>query len=127
MYDREKLPMAEYQKWARGTVKLVYNNNGEMRSYTDIPNSFDENGLINFEKQKELIHGYYACVSYIDAQVGKLLNTIRKNNLLENTIIVLWGDHGWHLGDHGQWAKHSNFEQATRSPLIIVDPDSKKI
>ena len=126
MYDREKLPMAEYQKWARGTVKLVYNNNGEMRSYTDIPNSFDEKGLINFEKQKELIHGYYACVSYIDAQVGKLLNTIRKNNLLENTIIVLWGDHGWHLGDHGQWAKHSNFEQATRSPLIIVDPDSKK-
>ena len=118
--------MAKYQKWARGTVKLVYNNNGEMRSYTDIPNSFDENGLINFEKQKELIHGYYACVSYIDAQVGKLLNTIRKNNLLENTIIVLWGDHGWHLGDHGQWAKHSNFEQATRSPLIIVDPDSKK-
>ena len=125
MYERDEIQLSKYQKWARGTVKLVYNNNGEMKSYTDIPNSFDENGLINIEKQKELIHGYYACVSYIDAQVGKILKAIKENNLLENTIIVLWGDHGWHLGDHGQWAKHSNFEQATRSPLIIVDPDSK--
>ena len=125
MYERDAIELAKYQKWARGTVKLVYNNNGEMKSYTDIPDSFNENGLINIEKQKELIHGYYACVSYIDAQVGKILKAIKENNLLENTIIVLWGDHGWHLGDHGQWAKHSNFEQATRSPLIIVDPDSK--
>ena len=125
MYERDEIQLSKYHKWARGTVKLVYNNNGEMKSYTDIPDSFDENGLINIQKQKELIHGYYACVSYIDAQVGKILKAIKENNLLENTIIVLWGDHGWHLGDHGQWAKHSNFEQATRSPLIIVDPDSK--
>ena len=97
-----------------------------MRSYTDIPESFDQNGLINIDKQRELIHGYYACVSYIDAQVGKILKAVKENNLLENTTIVLWGDHGWHLGDHGQWAKHSNFEQATRSPLIIVDPETKK-
>lgn len=126
MYDRSQVQLAGYQKWARGTVKLVYNNNGEMRSYTDIPESFDQNGLINIDKQRELIHGYYACVSYIDAQVGKILKAVKENNLLENTTIVLWGDHGWHLGDHGQWAKHSNFEQATRSPLIIVDPETKK-
>ena len=126
MYDRSQVQLAGYQKWARGTVKLVYNNNGEMRSYTDIPESFDQNGLINIDKQRELIHGYYACVSYIDAQVGKIIKAVKENNLLENTTIVLWGDHGWHLGDHGQWAKHSNFEQATRSPLIIVDPETKK-
>ena len=114
MYNRNEIQLAKYQKWARGTVKLVYNNNGEMRSYTDIPDSFDQNGLINIEKQRELIHGYYACISYIDAQIGKIINAIKENNLLENTIIVLWGDHGWHLGDHGQWAKHSNFEQATQ-------------
>ena len=126
MYDRSEVQLAGYQKWARGTVKLVYNNNGEMRSYTDIPESFDQNGLINIDKQRELIHGYYACVSYIDAQVGKILKAVKENNLLENTTIILWGDHGWHLGDHGQWAKHSNFEQATRSPLIIVDPETKK-
>ena len=126
MYERENIELAKYQKWARGTVKLSYNNNGEMRSYTDIPDSFEENGLINPEKQKELIHGYYACVSYIDAQVGKIIEAVKENGLLENTTIILWGDHGWHLGDHGQWAKHSNFEQATRSPLIIVDPKTKK-
>jgi arylsulfatase A-like enzyme/GH35 family endo-1,4-beta-xylanase len=126
LYNRESIELASYQKWARGTVKLSYNNNGEMSSYTDIPDSFEENGLINTEKQKELIHGYYACVSYIDAQVGKILDAVKKNNLLENTTIILWGDHGWHLGDHGQWAKHSNFEQATRSPLIIVDSKTKK-
>ena len=126
LYNRESIELASYQKWARGTVKLSYNNNGEMRSYTDIPDSFEENGLINAEKQKELIHGYYACVSYIDAQVGKILDAVKENNLLENTTIILWGDHGWHLGDHGQWAKHSNFEQATRSPLIIVDPKTKR-
>ena len=126
MYERENVELAKYQKWARGTVKLSYNNNGEMRSYTDIPDSFEENGLINPEKQKELIHGYYACVSYIDAQVGKIIEAVKENGLLENTTIILWGDHGWHLGDHGQWAKHSNFEQATRSPLIIVDPKTKK-
>ena len=126
LYNRESIELAKYQKWARGTVKLSYNNNGEMRSYTDIPDSFEENGLINSEKQRELIHGYYACVSYIDSQVGKIIEAVKENNLLENTTIILWGDHGWHLGDHGQWAKHSNFEQATRSPLIIVDPKTKK-
>ena len=125
MYNREEIKLAEYQKRARGTVKLSYNNNGEMRSYTDIPDSFDESGLINKDKQRELIHGYYSCVSYIDAQIGIILDELEKNDLMDNTIIVLWGDHGWHLGDHGQWAKHSNFEQATRAPLIIVDPDTK--
>ena len=99
LYNRESIELASYQKWARGTVKLSYNNNGEMRSYTDIPDSFEENGLINTEKQRELIHGYYACVSYIDAQVGKILDAVKENNLLENTTIILWGDHGWHLGD----------------------------
>ena len=125
LYNREEISLAKYQKWARGTVKLSYNNNGEMRSYTDIPDSFNENGLINENKQRELIHGYYACVSYVDAQIGKILNVLETNGMLDNTIVILWGDHGWHLGDHGQWAKHSNFEQATRSPLIIVDPDTK--
>lgn len=125
LYNRDEISLAKYQKWARGTVKLSYNNNGEMRSYTDIPDSFNENGLINENKQRELIHGYYACVSYVDAQIGKILNVLETNGMLDNTIVILWGDHGWHLGDHGQWAKHSNFEQATRSPLIIVDPDTK--
>lgn len=125
LYDREDLPLAAFQRQASSTSNLSYHNLGEIKSYTDIPASFNENGLIQLDKQRELIHGYYACVSYIDAQIGKLLDALETTGLINNTSIVLWGDHGWHLGDHGLWNKHSNFEQATRSPLILVDPDMK--
>jgi arylsulfatase A-like enzyme len=74
------------------------------------------------DKQKELIHGYYAAISYTDAQVGILLKTLDSLGLTKNTIIVLWGDHGWHLGDHNLWCKHTNFENATHAPLIIASP-----
>jgi arylsulfatase A-like enzyme len=77
------------------------------------------------EKQKELVHAYYAAISYIDAQVGLLLNTLDSLGELNNTVIVLWGDHGWHLGDHDMWGKHTNFEQATRAPLIFAAPGMK--
>jgi len=76
--------------------------------------------------KKKLIHGYYAATSYIDAQIGKINNKLKEKGLDKNTIIVIWGDHGWHLGDHSLWNKHSNFEQATRSPLIIYDPRINK-
>jgi arylsulfatase A-like enzyme len=72
--------------------------------------------------QRELIHGYYACVSYIDEQIRQVMQALRDNGLADNTIIILWGDHGWHLGDHGMWCKHTNYEQAARVPLIILDP-----
>ena len=69
-----------------------------------------------------MIHGYYAATSYIDAQIGKIIDKLVEKGLEKNTIIVLWGDHGFHLGDHSQWTKHTNFEQSTRSPLLIKDP-----
>ena len=64
-----------------------------------------------------------ASVSYIDAQVGVILNHLNSLELDRNTIVIFFGDHGWHLGDHGLWNKHSNFEEATRTPLIIKSPD----
>ena len=67
-----------------------------------------------------------ASVSFIDTQVGKLLIELEKQGLTNNTVIVLWGDHGWHLGDHGIWCKHSNFEQATHSPLMFSSPGTKQ-
>lgn len=123
MYDRKNIPIAEYQLQSKNGPDLAYHSSGEIRSYTDIPNigSFsdvDKNALTR-DKQRELIHGYYACVSYIDAQIGKLMKALDESGERENTVIVLWGDHGWHLGDHGLWCKHSNFEQATRAPLIF--------
>ena len=72
---------------------------------------------------RKLIHGYYACVSYIDAQIGILLEGLDNLNLSENTIVFILGDHGWSLGEHGLWAKHSPFDLATRTPLIVRTPE----
>lgn len=65
---------------------------------------------------------YAACVSYADASVGRLMERLEKSGALEDTIVVLWGDHGWHLGEHGVWGKHTLFEESLRSPLIISSP-----
>ncbi len=123
LYDRDKIDVAVWQKWSKNGPAIAYHKNGEIHSYTDIGWVDDK---IPIEKQKEIIHGYYAAVSYIDALIGELTAKLKELGLANNTIIILWGDHGWHLGDHGLWAKHSNFEQATRAPLIIDAPNMKK-
>ncbi len=123
LYDREKIVLAPFQKEATSSPSFAYHQWGELKSYSDIPSKW--NTPLEKEDQKKVIHGYYACVSYIDSQVGRLLDKLDELGLAENTIIVLWGDHGWHLGDHGMWAKHSNFEQATTAPLIIAAPGYK--
>lgn len=129
MYEREDMPLAEYRKKAEGSPDFAYHKCGELQSYSDIPEliSFSDidNVVLPEDKQRELIHGYYACISYTDAQIGKVIDALKKKGMLENTIIVLWGDHGWHLGDHGLWNKHTNFEHATHVPMIIIDPSSK--
>jgi iduronate 2-sulfatase len=71
---------------------------------------------------RTLTHGYYACTAFVDAQVGRVMEALDRHRLRERTVVVLWGDHGFHLGDHGQWGKHTNFEQAARNPLIISAP-----
>jgi arylsulfatase A-like enzyme len=128
LYKREDMQLEPFQEKSKNAVDIAYHNAGELRGYTDIPplTSFTDQkpyGItLPIDKQKELIHGYYAAISYMDAQVGKLLSTLDSLALTKNTIIVLWGDHGWHLGDHNLWCKHTNFEQATRAPLIIAFP-----
>ncbi|MCH2178822.1 MAG: sulfatase [Mariniblastus sp.] len=93
---------------------------GEMARYSDfegnMPTDFSE-GL-----NRRLLHGYAACTSYTDANLGLILDSLRENGLADNTIVVLWGDHGWKLGDHSSWCKHTNFECDTRVPLIIRVP-----
>jgi iduronate 2-sulfatase len=92
---------------------------GELRSYSDIP----QQGALSNEHTRHLIHGYYAATSYMDTQLGKVLSALKTTGLDKNTIVFLWGDHGWHLGDHGMWCKHTNYEQAARIPLILSWPD----
>ena len=94
---------------------------GELRAYEGMPGK----GPVTAEQARTLTHGYYAATSYIDAQVGKLLKVLDEEGLRESTVVVLWGDHGWHLGDHGFWCKHTNYEQATRVPLIVSAPGQK--
>src|SRR5699024_9172852 len=74
------------------------------------------------EKIKELRHGYYASVSYMDAMTGKLINELERLGLREETIIVFWSDHGFHLGEQDLWGKTTNYELDTRIPLIISVP-----
>ncbi|MEC8013694.1 MAG: glycoside hydrolase family 3 N-terminal domain-containing protein [Verrucomicrobiota bacterium] len=95
----------------------------EMKKYSD----FEGNGPKDFSKStnRRLLHGYAAATSYVDACVGKIMDGLEKNGLAKNTIVVLWGDHGWKLGDHSSWCKHTNFECDTRVPLIVRDPRLK--
>ena len=126
MYDESKIPIATWQKHSVDGPGVAYHTNGELRSYTDIPQYIvDKEGHVSMKIQPRLIHGYYAATSYVDTQIGKVLKKLKDLGLDKNTVIVLWGDHGWHLGDHGLWCKHTNFEQATRLPLIIYDPSKK--
>lgn len=122
LYKRAEIDLAAFRGLSENTPKIAYQSFGELRSYSDIDNSIRTGDELPEAKQRELIHGYMACVSYIDAQIGKLLDALEANELTENTVIILWGDHGFHLGDHTLWCKHSNFEQATRIPLMFAGP-----
>jgi sialidase-1 len=94
---------------------------GELRRYTDQPRQ----GVIVENKQKRVRQAYYACVSYIDAQLGRVLDELERLQLNDNTIVVMFGDHGYHLGEHGLWGKTTNFELDTRVPLIVRVPGMK--
>lgn len=118
LHDRAAFPLPSVTTAPEGAPDFATQPGWELRSNYDAP----AEGPISEDQQRELIHGYYAATSYIDAQVGELMETLDAEGLADNTIVVLWGDHGWHLGDHAMWCKHTNYEQATRSPLLFVVP-----
>ena len=118
LHDPRQLPMPQIIDLPKLAPAYAPTTYGEMRSYSGIP----EKGEIDPELTRHLIHGYYASTSYTDAQIGRVLDALDASNAAKNTIIVLWGDHGWHLGDHGMWCKHTNYEQAARIPVIVSAP-----
>jgi iduronate 2-sulfatase len=127
LYDRTKINLAEFRKRTPGVPDIAWHNSGELASYTDVTSSILDAGEdLPEAEQRRLIHGYMAAISFIDAELGKLLDALEAQKLSENTVIVLWGDHGFHLGDHALWCKHSNFEQATRIPFMFAGPGVAK-
>lgn len=118
-YDPGQLPMPEYEQAPEGSPEFTKKRGHEISQFFPVPRKQD---VYDDDLKRKLIHGYYASVSYMDAQVGRVIAELKRLNLDENTIIVLWGDHGWHLGDHAIWTKHTNFEQANRIPIIIKAP-----
>lgn len=121
LYDPADIILPEPMSPPENVPDVALMNWGELRNYAGIP----AKGDLSKEQSRQLIHGYRACVSYTDAQVGRLMAELKNQGLDKNTIVILWGDHGWKLGDYGMWAKHTNFEIDTKAPLIISVPGMK--
>lgn len=119
LYDRDALPLAPTSDRPEGCPEWALGDFGELRGYFDIP----KEGKLDEDLARALIHGYHACVSYMDTQVGRVVAELERLGLRDDTVILLWGDHGWKLGDHGSWCKHSNFEIDTNAPLVVSTPE----
>ena len=127
LYDREAIPAAPNPSIPKNAPIMAVNTAREIRGYTDFKDMPQPHeGSLTEDQARLLKHGYLASVSYIDAQVGRLLDNLQKLGLDDNTIVVLWGDHGWKLGEHNSWCKMTNFEIDTRVPLIVRAPNAKE-
>ena len=122
LHDPAKLPQPARLTAPDGAPDYAPQFGGELRNYAGIPAG---SAPLDDQLTRRLIHGYYAATSYMDAQFGRVLAALEETGLAQNTIVVLWGDHGWHLGDHGMWCKHTNYEEATRIPLLVAVPGQK--
>ena len=122
LYGPEDIPPPASRGYPKGAPEVAVRSWKELEGYTDIPSD----GQISTEKAAELRHGYYACVSYVDSLVGRLIDQVEKLDLSKETVICLWGDHGFHLGEQGLWAKANNYELSVRVPLILSAPGQKE-
>jgi arylsulfatase A-like enzyme len=125
LYDRNDIPTAPFKTVPENTSTMSLHGSGEFNQYQLGEEKVTLEEPVSEAYAQKLRHAYYACVSYTDAQVGKLISQLKKEGIYENTIIVLWGDHGWHLGDHNIWGKHTCFDRALRSPLIIKTTEKR--
>jgi len=121
LYPPKKIRTADNPYPPKDVPSIAMTTFGELRSYSDIPRQ----GPLPDGKDLELVRAYYAATSYTDAQIGRVIDELERLKLRDKTVIVLWGDHGWQLGEHGLWCKHTNFEVATHAPLIFSAPNQK--
>ena len=119
LYDEAKIPLAEHAVGPVNGAAVGLHPSFELRVRTGIPKI----GEIDPELSRTLKHAYLACVSYVDAQMGRMIQALEDAGVRDNTIIILWSDHGYHLGDMGIWGKATDYEIATRVPLMVWTPD----
>jgi len=122
LYSESDIKLAEHEQAPKDGATMGLHASFELRARADIP----KQGDISPEQAIKLKHAYLACVSYVDAQIGRMLNALDDAGIRDNTMVILWSDHGWHLGDMGIWGKATNYEIATRVPLIIWTPNMAK-
>lgn len=122
LYDRTDFSPTEKENWPANAPKQAFHKFGELRSYHGIP----KQGPVDDSLSVTLQHGYYAATSYADHLIGMVLDALDESGLRENTVVILWGDHGWNLGEHGLWCKHCNFNTSLQAPLIISAPGFQK-
>jgi iduronate 2-sulfatase len=121
LYEGVKLPEIAQPGPLRGAPALALHDSTELRGYSDMPKV----GAVSPEQATVLRRGYYADISFTDAQVGRVLAALKQTGLDRTTVVVLWSDHGFHLGEHGLWAKTTNYEADTRVPLIFAQPGAR--
>ncbi|MDR6488523.1 arylsulfatase A-like enzyme [Chryseobacterium vietnamense] len=126
LYDPMEIPMADNNFIPFNAPSMAMYNQREMTACYDLEYVKHPAYFRMPEKEARMLkHGYYASVSYVDACIGRLVDELEKQKLLDNTIIVLWGDHGWKLGEHNAWGKQTNYLNDTRVPLIVYAPGMK--
>lgn len=126
LYKEEDIPLSPNPFLPEHVHKASLHGSSEFNGYLLGDEAAGLEGPVSDAYARKLRHAYFACISYVDAQVGKLLNELEKQGLAENTVVVVWGDHGWHLGDHLVWGKHTIFERALKSALIMRVPGLTK-
>ena len=122
MYDINKIQLPPNYFRPSTTPGAAYHNSEELTYYHDVP----QDGMVTDEYAINLIHGYYACVSYMDAQLGMIMDELKRLKMDQNTVVMLIGDHGYNLGDHKMWNKHCNFASSLTTPLILQVPKLTK-
>lgn len=118
LYPAKEISLPENYYPPKYAPEIAIHNSGELRSYAKVP----PKGPVPDEMALNMIRGYRACVSYTDSHIGRLLDTLKKEGIDDNTIVILWGDHGWNLGEHTLWCKHCCFETSMNAPLVISAP-----
>lgn len=120
LYEADSFELPDNYYIPEGAPREAIHNWGELRGqYGMIP----QKGPVSDAMALQLIHGYYASVSYADAMIARVLNALDRLEMWDNTIVVLWGDHGWQLGEHSLWCKHALFKTSLNAPLIISAPN----